>query len=94
MLKAAGAALAVGIATLCGCERRSDTITGLHPTQIVTAGGEDQIAFVAHPLTFPLAVIVKNSDGSPAPGISVKWEASGGGTISGSSGLTDSDGRV
>ncbi|MFL5487195.1 MAG: Ig-like domain-containing protein, partial [Gemmatimonadaceae bacterium] len=95
MLKAAGAALAVGVATLYGCESRSDKITGLNPTQIVTAGGEDQVAFVGHPLPFPLAVIVKNSDGSPASGISVKWDVTaGGGTISGSSGLTDSEGRV
>ncbi|MFL5598779.1 MAG: hypothetical protein ACJ78I_00095 [Gemmatimonadaceae bacterium] len=97
MLRAVGAGLAVGIAMLCGCggDRKDGIVGPPSPAQIVTAGGEDQVAYVAHPVPFPLAVIVKNSDGSPATGISVKWDVTkGGGTVSGSSGLTDSEGRV
>ena len=85
--------LTLGLGALCGCG--SDTVVTPAPNQrqLLPVGGEDQAAFILHPVPLPLAVMVKNADGSVAPHINIDWVVkTGGGTLSAATTATDDRG--
>ena len=86
--------VALGLAALCGCSGGDTIITPVpDPPQLLTVGGENQAAFIGHPVPLPLSVMVKNGDGSVAPNVTVVWAiTAGGGTLSASSTLSDGAG--
>ena len=64
------------------------------PTAIEMASGNGQNGVVGRPLPNPLVVRVTDESGDPVPGVAVQWAAQGGGTVSGSTSSTGSDGRA
>jgi Macroglobulin domain MG4 len=82
-----------GLAALSACAGSGDAVVGPSPSEMVRVGGDNQAALIGHDLPLPLAVIVKNSDGSPAFKVNVVWSvATGGGTISETATPTDAQG--
>jgi hypothetical protein len=92
MLRVVAVGLTLGLGALCGCG--SDTVvTPPNQRQLLPVGGEDQAAFILHPVPLPLAVMVKNADGSVAPNINIDWAVkTGGGTVSAARSATDDGG--
>lgn len=64
------------------------------PTQIEMLDGNEQAAPAGQPLPNPLVVRVSDENGDPSEGVTVTWEAQGGGTVSEPSVQTGSDGRA
>jgi len=92
MLRVVAVGLTLGLGALCGCG--SDTVSPVpNQRQFLPVGGEDQAAFILHPVPLPLAVMVKNGDGSAAPNINIDWAVkTGGGTLSSTRAVTDAGG--
>lgn len=64
------------------------------PTDIEMAGGDAQTGTVGQPLPNPLVVLVTDESGNPVPGVEVRWEAQGGGSVSAEIVKTGSNGRA
>lgn len=63
------------------------------PAEIVKHEGDNQTATVAQPVTIPPAVRITDAHGSPVAGVAVTFAvASGGGSLTGGSQITDGDG--
>jgi hypothetical protein len=93
VLRVVAVGLTLGLGALCGCG--SDTVVRPAPNQreFQTVGGENQAAFIGHPVPLPLNVMVKNADGSVAPHINIDWAVkTGGGTLSAATSATDDRG--
>jgi hypothetical protein len=82
------AALAVA-----GCGGGDSTVQPAVPTTIAQSGGMDQTGVAGLPLADSLTVRVTDSQGNPAPGVTVTWSVlSGDGTVSPGSSTTDANG--
>jgi hypothetical protein len=64
------------------------------PANIEPVSGGGQTAVVNNPLPNPLVVLVTDESGNGVPGVTVSWEAQGGGTVSAGSVETGSTGRA
>src|SRR5687767_3200289 len=83
-------ALLVMLATAGGCTLDTD-VSG--PSAIIVFSGDQQTAPTNTTLDQPLAVLVVNQFGQPLQNATVTWTiASGGGTLSATSTLTDASG--
>jgi galactose oxidase len=58
------------------------------------AGGDGQTAAIGTVLPVPLVILVTDAEGRPVPGVSVEWEARGGGSVSATSVKTNSKGHA
>lgn len=63
-------------------------------SSIEMAGGDGQVGVVGEPLANPLTVLVTDEAGNPVEGVSVSWDATGGGSVSSETVETGSDGRA
>ena len=61
---------------------------------IAMASGNEQSAPVQQPLPNPLVVLVTDDQGRPVAGVTVRWNAQGGGSVSNESVRTGSDGHA
>lgn len=94
MSRLAGLFAILGVITLAAC---SGSDTSVAPpnraTGIAIVGGDGQSDTAGRMLAIPLAVIVRDNTGAPAPNVKVEWTVTaGGGALSASSVLTDSQG--
>ena len=65
----------------------------LNPTNMVAFAGDNQSATASAPVSVPPAVLVTDASGTPVGGVPVSFDlASGGGTVSGASVITDASG--
>src|SRR3954471_10072279 len=82
------AALAVA-----GCGGGDSTVQPVVPSTIAQSAGMDQTGVVGSALADSLTVRVTNSQGNPAPNVTVTWSVlSGDGTVSPGSSITDANG--
>ncbi|MBA3258904.1 MAG: DUF1929 domain-containing protein [Gemmatimonadales bacterium] len=58
------------------------------------AGGDGQNGTVGQALASPLVVLVTDQSGDPVPGVSVRWDANGAGSVSAPTTVTGADGRA
>jgi hypothetical protein len=63
-------------------------------TDITMAGGNAQIGAVGQPLPNPLVVLVTDASGNGVPGVDVRWQTQGGGSLSAEVVKTASNGRA
>jgi alpha-tubulin suppressor-like RCC1 family protein len=69
------------------------TVNAGTPTRILVSGGNNQTQIVGHPVAVPPTVIVLDGHDNPVSGATVTFAvAAGGGTVSGSSQVTNSSG--
>jgi hypothetical protein len=93
VLKLVGIGLALGLTALSGCGSEKVVTPVPNQREFLPVGGENQAAFIRHELPLPLAVMVKNADGSVAPNINIDWVVkTGGGTLSSARAVTDAEG--
>jgi hypothetical protein len=73
----------------------SATITAGGPASISMAAGNNQHAAAGSPVPVRPAVVVRDANDNPVAGVAVEFEViGGGGSITGSSAVTDSEGRA
>jgi hypothetical protein len=65
-----------------------------NPMSIVATGGNVQTGPVGTALAQPLAVLVKTGAGAAAPGVTVTWATSSGGSFGANTSVTDASGRA
>ena len=63
-------------------------------TDIARVSGYDQTGTVGTPLASPLVVVVTDANNNAVPGVSVTWQAQGGGSVSSETVKTGSDGHA
>ncbi len=61
---------------------------------IEPAAGNDQNGLVNQPLADPLVVLITDQNGDPVEGVTVSWDAQGGGSVSTGSVVSGSDGQA
>lgn len=86
-----GLAGAVVIAAACSDHSTAPTV----PASVSAVAGDSQTILVGNNASAPLVAVVKNTGGSPLPGVTVSWSVtSGGGSVSDVSTTTDANGRA
>src|SRR6266508_1756639 len=72
----------------------SDSVQPRTASTIAMAGGDGQNGAVGATLASPLLVLVTDQSGSPVEGMTVQWDAQGGGSVSAATVQTGSDGKA
>ncbi len=87
--------LALAAALAVACSSNSGTGSGPTPTQIAKVAGDSQVAPAGTALGMSLSVVVKDASNAPVSGVTVSWSAaSGGGSVSSPTSLTDVNGTA
>jgi hypothetical protein len=91
LLVVTGIAGAVAAAAGCGDHPLGPNV----PDSVTAASGDSQTILVGNRSSAPLVAVVKNSSGTPLPGVNVNWTVtSGGGSLTALSTTTDANGQV
>src|SRR5262245_50927146 len=84
--------IVIGMAATAACGGGGGTPPGPTATQIAKNGGDNQIAAAGTAIS-PLSVVVRDASNNPVSGITITWApATGGGSVSGGSSITDLNG--
>lgn len=94
-LVVAGLAVSVSSAVVTACGSAMDGYDPTVPTNIVYVDGGDQRGRVTTPLRYPFLARITNIRGGAVPGVRVDWYMlTGGGKLSDSTSISDSEGLV
>jgi alpha-tubulin suppressor-like RCC1 family protein len=86
----AAAVLLLAAAAAC----RGDSTGSRTPAAVAVLSGSGQPGTVGQPLASPVSVRVTDAGGRPVRGVAVQWAASGGGSLSPASSVTDASGTA
>lgn len=93
---ALGLALVAAIVSGCGSDSGGPTAPPprpLQPARVAVHEGDTQMATVGAPVPVPPSVRIASTDGSPTPGVTVRFEVvAGGGSVAGSPAISDASG--
>lgn len=85
-------ARAAGLALLLAACSGTSATTPAASRTIIAVAGDNQTWLAGQPVPIPPAVKVADADGAPLPGVTVTFVTSDGGTVSGPTPVTDSNG--
>jgi hypothetical protein len=84
-----------GVLALAACGGDTPVAPPVRATSIAIVAGNGQSDTVGRTLGLPLAIVVRDNTGGPAPNVRVEWTVTtGGGTLSASSVLSDGQGNA